>query len=73
MFTAPLPQRLMDDEGPVWAGSFVDPWTVLSLKLSFGSLSVSLYTRLCTEFINHILYTQHEVRSGCCTHESELH
>lgn len=38
MFTAPLPQRLMDDEGPAWTSSLADPWTVLGLKLSFGNL-----------------------------------
>lgn len=58
MFTAPLPHRLMDDKGPVGTSSFVDPWTVLSLKLSFGSLYVSLYTRLFTEFLYQNLWTR---------------
>lgn len=31
----------MDDEGPVWSASFVDPWTVLGLKPSFGNLAAS--------------------------------
>lgn len=34
-------QRLMDDEGPVWSASFVDPWTALGLKPSFGNLAAS--------------------------------
>lgn len=73
MFTAPLPRRLMDDEGPVWTNSFVDPWTVPTLKLSFGNLSASLHTRLFTEFINQILCSQN---LGCKTvvvvHEPHL-
>ena len=58
MFTAPLPHHLMDEEGPEGTSPFVDPWTVLSLKLSFGSLSVFLYTRLFTEFLYLNLWSQ---------------
>lgn len=55
MFTAPLPHRLMDDQGPVWTSSFVDPWAVLSLKVSFGSLSASLYASLFTKFYKYTI------------------